>query len=404
MTVETEIFESFESLESMRPEWDLFVQMAGCAIFMTFDWLRVWWKYYGAGRQLKICVFRYEGQLVGIIPLFFEKIRFGPVSIRCGKIVGSDFTLSTIILPIQKEFLCEVLRKFLAKIKNCCRWDVLHIGPLSGLYSDSGEVLKLCRQHLQKDYRVSAANNNVQTFFLLVDDNGKPTDLVSKRQERHLRQKYHALQEIIGDNAASLISRFATSADFEESFANFVRMHQRHWQKQNQQGHFGDWPKSQEFHHELAETQLKQDRLRLLEVKADGQPLGYKYAYKFGDTCVGFLDTRADDKRFSRAGLGNIIYYELFKKAQQEHVRYIDSGRGKYEHKLRIGGKLFDINNIYIFRNNLFTAAKVNTFRFLACLLDICYYKVWYSRLAPKLPLRRKPLWKLWIRSAAFAG
>ena len=147
MIMETTIYDCFELLESIQPEWDDFAQMANCAIFMTFDWLRIWWKYYGAGRQLKIFVFRHEGQLVGIIPMFFEKIRLGPVSVRCGKIVGTDFTLSTVTLPIHKEFLPDVLEKFLTEVKNRCRWDVLHIGPLSGLYNDFDEVRRLFSQY-----------------------------------------------------------------------------------------------------------------------------------------------------------------------------------------------------------------------------------------------------------------
>ena len=178
--------------------------------------------------------------------------------------------------------------------------------------------------------------------------------------------------------------------NLNKTFANFVDMHQRHWQKQNQAGHFGDWPCSLEFHREAALAQLKRGRLRLMEVKTNGQPLGYKYAYKFGDTFVEFLDARADGEQFARAGLGNIVFYEQLKKARQEQVRYIDSGRGRYEHKLRMGGKLFDMNEIYVFRNNLLAVARVNIFRVLARLFDICYYRVWYSRLAPKLALRRE--------------
>ena len=138
-------YDSFEPLASMQPQWDAFVESVGGEIFMTYDWQRIWWKYYGSERQLKIFVFRNNGQLVGIIPMFFEKIRLGPVSIRCGKIVGSDFTLSTVTLPIRKELLSDVLEKFFTDIKTCCQWDVLHIGPLSGLYDDFDDVRRLCQ-------------------------------------------------------------------------------------------------------------------------------------------------------------------------------------------------------------------------------------------------------------------
>jgi CelD/BcsL family acetyltransferase involved in cellulose biosynthesis len=248
------------------------------------------------------------------------------------------------------------------------------------------------------------AAQNVQTVFLLAKSDGKPTEILSKKRESQIRQKYRILREVLGEQAESLTSHFAADGEFEKTFANFVDMHQKHWQKQNQAGHFSDWPRSLEFHHEVALSQLKRGRLRLMEVKTDGQSLGYKYSYKFGDTFVEFLDARADGDHFTRAGLGNIVFHEQLKKAQQEQVRYIDSGRGKYEHKLRMGGVLFDINNIYIFRNNLFAAVRVSIFQALAHSLDICYYKIWFSRLAPKLALRRRPLWKAWIRSAAFGS
>jgi hypothetical protein len=334
--------------------------------------------------------------------MFFEKIRLGPVSLRCGKIVGSDFSIYAITLPINKKLLPAVMENFFTNISTH-NWDALHIGPLAGLYDDFGHVLGLCGRYQQNGFRVKTTANNVQAFFLLTDSAGQATEIVSGKWERQIRKKYRILRQALGNEAAPLTSGFAADAEFERTFANFVDMHRRHWQKQNQAGHFGDWPCSLEFHHDAALSQLKRGRLRLMEVKTDGRSLGYKYSYKFGDTFVEFLDARADGDHFSRAGLGNIVFYEQLKKAQQEQVRYIDSGRGKYEHKLRMGGQLFDMNNIYIFRNSLVATARVNIFRALARLLDICYYKIWFSRLAPKLALRRRPLWKTWIRSVAFA-
>lgn len=401
-TVEACVYDSFESLEPTQNQWDAFVESVGCDVFMTYDWQRIWWKYYGADRLLKIFIFRHNSQLVGIIPLFFEKIRLGFVSMICGKIVDSDFSIYAVTLPVCREFLSAVMENFFTNIRTC-DWDALHIGPLAGLYDNFGHILGLCGRCQQNGFRIKTTVTNIQTFFLLAASDGQPIEMMSRKQEKQIRQKYRILYEALGGQGKAITSCFSTEAEFEKSFANFVDMHQRHWQKQNQAGHFGDWPASLEFHHEVALSQLKRGRLRLMEVKTDGQPLGYKYSYKFGDTFVEFLDARADGDHFSRAGLGNIVFYEQLKKAQQEQVRYINSGRGKYEHKLRMGGKFFDMNNIYIFRNSSVAAARVNIFRVCARLLDICYYKIWFSRLAPKLALWRRPLWKLWIRSVAFA-
>jgi CelD/BcsL family acetyltransferase involved in cellulose biosynthesis len=85
--LKVDVFDSFDELASMQQEWDNFVESVGSEIFLTFDWCRIWWKYYGKNRTLRVFVFRINNELLGIIPLFFEKIWLGLVPIRTVKIV-----------------------------------------------------------------------------------------------------------------------------------------------------------------------------------------------------------------------------------------------------------------------------------------------------------------------------
>ena len=179
-----EVMGDFNQLEPMRTEWDKFVESIGGEIFLTYDWSRVWWRYYGAGRQLQIFIFRQDGALVGIIPMFFEKIWLGPVFIRAAKIVGSDFTISTFTPPIKAEFIREVIQSFLAKLAAEYRWDVLHIGPISGIFGDCDELFSLCREYAGAEYRVSKINNTVQTYFILSGSESESADNLSKKQKR----------------------------------------------------------------------------------------------------------------------------------------------------------------------------------------------------------------------------
>ena len=167
--------------------------------------------------------------------------------------------------------------------------------------------------------------------------------------------------------------------------------------------HFKDWPFALEFHRQLAETQLKLGRLRLLKVSMGSDCLGYQYHFKFGDSFCHFLDARSESGPMRHISIGRITFCEQVKKALAENVTCIDSMRGKYEHKLRLGGKLFPIRNIYIFPKKLSVLIRVSLFRALALLLNLCYYRIWYCRIAPRLPFKRRALWKTWIRSHMFA-
>ena len=402
-TIELEVYDSFDKLESMQSQWDIFVESVDCEIFLTFDWCRIWWKYYGAKRDLRVFVFRCRENLVGIIPMFFERIWLAPVFVRAGKIVGTDFTISTVTLPIRKEFLRQVVQKFLFKLVKNYHWDILHIGPVSGIFRDFDELFSSCRDCIDWGCRLRNSSNNVQTYFPLADSWEAQLAHLSKKGRKDITRNYNALNRMFRNDQGNLVSRFATSEDFNEMFTDFVRMHQMHWQKLARGGHFEDWPAAAEFHREVAAAQLQRKRLRLMQSNMGGYCLGYEYVFKFADKYLVFLNSHLESKELGRVALGHVLFSEQVKKALAERVRYIDAMRGKYEHKLHFGGKLFTIRNIYVYRGKMSVLIRVHIFRFFCRMLDICYYKIWFSRLAPLLPFKRKPLWKSWIRTQMFS-
>ena len=140
--VKLKVYESFDTLNISQKKWDEFTESVGCDITLTYDWCRTWWQYYSAGRKLQIFIFRQEDNLVGIIPMFFEKIWLGPVSLRVGKIIGTDFTIATVILPILGNFRDQVVRILLSKTIGEGKCDILQIGPISGIHSDSYNLLR----------------------------------------------------------------------------------------------------------------------------------------------------------------------------------------------------------------------------------------------------------------------
>lgn len=397
--IQTHVYDSFGKLASLQSEWDEFVESVGCDIFLTYDWCRLWWKYYGKGRRLCVFVFHYQGKLAGLIPMYIEKLWLGPVYLRIGKIIGTDFTSANVIPPIIDTIKKEIIQNFY-KYTSHLNWDVLYLGPIAGIYKNFNEMHILFQGCFGPDNRVRSREKFIQTYFLLSDNDEKIVGL-SKKQQRNTRQKYKVLRSIIGNDNA-IVSSYALSDNVEYMFDDFFKMHQKLWQKKGKSGYFEDWPKSRQFHFEVAREQQKHNRLRLLQVNAGTIILGYKYAYKFGNTYVEYLDARLDDNEFARAGLGRIIFSEQLEKALQDRVKYIDSLCGKYDHKLRLGGKTFPIHHLFVYSGKLGSRIRSFFFCILAWLLCICYYKIWFYRVAPRFPFRRRPLWKIWVRTQMF--
>jgi len=399
--VRAAIYTSFGELEARQEEWDEFVESTGSDIFLTFDWCRIWWKYYGRNRDLRVFVFRRGGELVGLLPLFVEKIWLGPLPVKMIKFVGSDFTMSHFSPAIRSDSIPEVMRQLSTYLSND-RWSIMHVGPIAGLYAHAETLKDALRETFGRRHHLILEDREDQTYFQLYDSWDEYLKSLSRRQRQHIKEKYRRLRKMFG-NDTPITSRFAEKDTFEPFFDAFVTAHQNRWEKGGRPGHFRDWPDAREFHLEVAREQLKHHRLRLLEVKAGQHLLGYKYAYKFADKYLEFLDARTEVEALLSVSLGHIIFCEQLKDATQERVRYIDSMRGKYDHKMRMGGKVFSMRNFYIIPKKPRILIPVMLFRCFACFLNLFYYRLWYNRAAVKLPLRRKGLWEIWIRTCDFA-
>lgn len=401
--IRVEEYNDFGALASMQQEWDDFVELVGSDIFMTYDWCQIWWKYYSKKRDLRVFVFRSNSEIVGIIPLFFEKLWLGPILIRAAKIVGSDFTLAQFSLPIHNKHIKGVVQKFFELLPSEHNWDILHIGPIAGLYKHYDDLKDAYEGSFGYSYLVLNENKGVQTYFKLADTWDEYLAGLNRKERTKVRRHYRLAYKTVGDKTTSVAANCATIDNFEKIFEGFVQMHQEHWQKLRKLGHFGDWPSAREFHHELAEAQLNQNRLRLIQITLGDWCLGYKYGYIFGDNYFDFLDARSDCKELANVGLGRIIYSEMIKKAIREKAKWIDSMRGKYKHKLEMGGQLFPTRSLYLIPKKPTIIVRVKLFRLFAYLLNFFYYRAWFGRIAPKLNVKRKPLWKIWIRSHSFA-
>jgi CelD/BcsL family acetyltransferase involved in cellulose biosynthesis len=400
--IQVKVFDSFDELAPLQKEWDDFIERASEDIFLTYDWCRVWWKYYGKGRELSVFVFRDNENLVGIIPIFSEKIRLGPTAVKAAKIVGSDFTPIQFRLPLMDNYMPTVIKKF-SELISKHNFDIIHIGPIAGLYDHFDELKDCLTECFGGSHLVSAENNNVQCYFRLTESWEKYLSALNGSERRNIRRNENKLQKMLSERKESLVTNFADEDSFPEYFGDFVGMHQSYWQKQGQMGHFEDWPFARAFHQEAASLQLKRGRLRLLQLRAAGHTLCYGYGFKFGNMLIFFIDAHSAPELFTGISIGQICFGAMTKKAILENIGWVDSMRGNYEHKRRLGGQFFPVKSIYVIPRKASIRLRTTLFRFCARLLNLFYYRIWFCRIALKAPFTRRALWKIWIRTNFFA-
>lgn len=56
--LECRIETDFGGLDLLRPVWDDAVIRLGGTIYMSYDWTRTWWNFYGEKNELRVFLFR----------------------------------------------------------------------------------------------------------------------------------------------------------------------------------------------------------------------------------------------------------------------------------------------------------------------------------------------------------
>jgi len=401
MGIELKIYNSFEELAGFQAEWDCFVENNGADIFMTYDWCRVWWEHYGKGRHLHICIFKNEEkELVGILPVFSEVLWVVIIPVKVVKIVGSDFTLSQFSLPILANVFGDVIK---AVVDWCekCKFDVLLLGELSGRYSDLINFSHILPKKLNNHVRIDC--DKPQTYFSIPATFDAYLSGLSKNERGDIKRNYRNIsKKAAGGDEVKY--KLADAESLNSYFNEFYESHQRQWHDINKLGHFGDWPDSKEFHYELCQAALEKGWLRLFKIVINDFCLGYEYDYSFGKRYYEILNTKSDAPEYDKISLGKINFCEQVKHAIEEQAESIDSMRGHYPHKIKLGGIEKQITKIFITKS-FCSRLKFKLLVKYSQFINLLYYKIWFCRLASKLLSyeKRKPLWELWSKMKIFS-
>lgn len=382
-------------LEPMRQKWDALVAQAGGDIYFTYDWCRTWWRHYGQERQLRVLLFYHTDQLVGLLPLVIDRLWLGLVPIRLAKLLGSDSTTVVLNPPVMPEHAQTIYAKALSFILEHEHCDALWLGPLAGDKPHRRLIRDACQDSSQFARLLQDQDMTVHTIFRLP---GSYDDYLARLEKDH-RAMVRRERRIFEKQCRPTIQVIDDPQRIVPAFEEFLRLHQAQWTAQHMLGHFGDMPKAEAFNRDLIATMARRGRAMLLRAVVDGRPVAIEYAFTFAGGLYWRLPARLVGQEWERLSMGRVSLAYLVESAISRGIQWIEGGAGEYPYKRRMGATEFPVGSMLIASSRPASTFKAQLFVRLSHVLHLLYYRIWFSRLAPKLPLRRRPLWKLWIRS-----
>jgi len=387
-----ERIDSPAGLEAVRDEWDTFVEAAGSDVYFTVDWLQTWWDHYGQDRCFECLLVREGSVPVAALPFCVQRLWVGPIPVRVGRFVGADSTLPVFTPAVARGYELVALKVALRHLLDAAGCDAVSLAPLSGESPVADAAVRACESPGLGLVRSDSLGPHTVFRFPRTFDEYLASLSKSQRQNhrRYLRKLERAydieFRTVSGDEAITY-------------FDEFLRLHGAHWEAVGKLGHFGDWPRSEEFNRDLITRMARSHRARFYESSGNGRILSIEFAFVLGDRCYWRLPGRDPDPKLQNLRLGRVSLAEMFRALIEDGKTMVEGGPGHYDYKLRLGADEHELRRVVVSRDSASARWKAALLLRWADFLHLAYYRAWFLKVARRLGLDSRPLWGPWIRT-----
>lgn len=327
MSFKIKVFTELDQWSRWQKEWDDLLANSNAfeaRIFLSYEWLTTWWKFFGQGKLMVIAVT--EGKnLLAAAPLFSSISPFLPF-VRIVRFIGSGSADYNDFLTRKgfQELTKHIWQWF---FNNRSFWDVI---ALYELPTDSQAILALKKSHLPNEIRVSVLAGEICHRISFDNHSGSWLERASKS----LREQIKRRERQILRNFKVQFSLAQNTEEVERIMQQLLALHRLRWGQVGQTGVF-IFPKVKRFHIELAKRLLMRGWLRLHWLSLDDFVAAAYYAFKCGDYS-GFY-TCGFNPKFAKYSVGKVLLAKVVDEAQREGAKIFDFMRGNETYKAQFG-------------------------------------------------------------------
>lgn len=394
-TLSCRVFQNFADLDHLRPAWDQACLRAGGSVYMTYDWVRVWWEFYGRGAELRLFVFFAGQDIEAVVPLYIVTLGWGPLRLRVARLVGANLPPKVFDPPVPEACAQEVMGHVADQLFKQDDCDLLSFGPVSELQPVGKCIAAVCSQraNLVRQRNVVEGIHSIFHVSLSMEDYYASLS----KNERKNRRKYEL--RLLGKEYETKVEVLSDPTQVSQEFERFAEQHKMQWNAEGKTGHFGAWPRALDYNRALVKAQGGQGRLRFIRITANGEVIANQYTFAFGDRYFWELPSRAVDPKWERFSLGPTGIVTMLEQAMKAGMSRVEGGLAHYDYKVRLGAKEYRTLTFRILASKPAARARFALFSLLRNGWSYGYHKLWYRRIMPRLPRRFwRPQSERWLR------
>jgi CelD/BcsL family acetyltransferase involved in cellulose biosynthesis len=324
MAVTVSVVTSDRGLDRLEPEWSDLADAADSTIFQTFEWVRAWWGFFGADRELRCLAFRDGDRLVGIAPLVKEPVRVGGVRVATRlRFLGHPQTLYHDLL-VRRGHEGAVMDRFAAHLRaDVDDWDVLDVDSALGESSTVSRAPRVLGRH---GVRVCGHQTDVSPMVPLPPS----WDLFLQGLGKNRRSKFNRLLRQLTTHHQVDVETFRHEGDdLPAAVEDLARMHEARWQSLGYPGVVRDRP----FYVDVATRFARRGWLRLSFLAVDTRRVAASLDFHYRNRIYAFLGNVAAPAPLLRYSPGFLLMCLTIRTGIAEGIGVYDLLCGAHPYK-----------------------------------------------------------------------
>jgi CelD/BcsL family acetyltransferase involved in cellulose biosynthesis len=320
----------------LKQDWEaLLWRSSGSTVFLSWEWQKIWWEWFGQQAQLSILAVRDDGELVGLAPLYSLPTTQGPRTLQLvGGVDVSDYLDVLVVADDRAEKVYGALWRFLTN-EHGDAWDLLdlHNVPstsptlkhLPALAARSGRVEVMSR--VEEVCPVIALPSTWEDYL----------SALNRKQRHELRRKMGK-----AGREATVHWQYADDpTTLDQEVDDFIRLHRR---SGGQKKAFMD-ERMQGFFCDIAHSALDRGWLRLAALTVDDKKVASMFCFQWADAFLVYNSGYEPDL-YPSLSTGIVLMAYCIQDAIERGLKVFDFLRGEEEYKYRFGAVRTEIYNL----------------------------------------------------------
>ena len=242
-------------------------------VFLTWEWLRPWWRHLAGSHRLAIFAVYAGDELVALLPLCRRRQglgRLAPTLEFLGTgMAGSDY-LDVLVKPGFEESAIQALGDVLAA-------EGAHLS-LRGVAAGATHLGRLLERLGERGWNVSGEASEICPFLPLTGDSFEAyLGSLGSKHRYSFRKKLRDLEKKHGLDWRAV----ASESERGEALEALYSFHDARWSGEGGSDAFSG-AAIRAFHHEVTRLAVDRGALRLFVLRIDGRPAAVLYGFRLG--------------------------------------------------------------------------------------------------------------------------